>query len=141
MMSNKLEPKADKCFFIGYPKKIKGYSFWHKLTNTIIVKKGAVFLEKEFLERTKSSESRMILEKTKEDLQHDMNDDKNIHDDDEISHGGPLISGSMSEPILLKNIEEAQTSESSVQPTHIESESSLQEVVEEVSEVQEELEE
>ena len=27
MMSNKLEPKADKCFFIGYPKKTKEYSF------------------------------------------------------------------------------------------------------------------
>ena len=95
MLSSKLEPKADKCFFIGYPKETKGYSFWHKLTNTIFVKKGAVFLEKEFLERTKSSESRVVLEETQEDLQYDMNDDENIHDDNEISHGGPLISESM----------------------------------------------
>lgn len=142
MISNKLEPKADKCFFIGYPKEtINGYSFWHKLTNTIIVKKGAVFLEREFLERTKSSESRMILEETQEDLQYDMNDDENIHDDNEISHGGPLISGSMSEPTLLKTVEKTQTSESSVQPTHIESELNPQEVVEVVPEVQDELEE
>ena len=49
MMATKLHPKADKCFIIGYPRETKGYSFWHKLTNTIFVKRGVVFLEKEFL--------------------------------------------------------------------------------------------
>ena len=68
MKTTKLQPKSDKCFFIGYPKETRGYSFWHKLTNTIVVKKGAVFLEKEFLERIKSNDSRVILEEIQEDL-------------------------------------------------------------------------
>src|SRR5664279_700385 len=95
MMSTKLEPKADKCFFIGYPRETKGYSFWHKSTNTIFVKKGATFLEKEFLERIKSSGGRVTLEETQEDLlvnDHEMNED--IQDDHEIPHEAPLISGS-----------------------------------------------
>jgi len=95
MMSIKLEPKADKCFFIGYPRETKGYSFWHKSTNTMFVKKGATFLEKEFLERIKSSGDRVTLEETQEDLlvnDHEMNED--IQDDHEIPHEAPLISGS-----------------------------------------------
>ena len=71
MMSTKLQPKADKCFFIGYPKETKAYSFWHKLTNTVVVKRGATFLEREFLERIKSNDSRVILEEIQEDLQSD----------------------------------------------------------------------
>ena len=120
MISTKLEPKADKCFFIGYPRETKGYSFWHRSTNTIFVKKGAVFLEKEFLERIKSGDSRMTLEETQEDLQvsdHEMND---IQDDHEISHEAPLISGSTSNIPL----------------TRIEHESIPQEIVEEVQEAQ-----
>ena len=26
--SGKLDPKSDKCFFVGYPKKTKGYYFY-----------------------------------------------------------------------------------------------------------------
>ena len=147
MLSSKLEPKADKCFFIGYPKETKGYSFWHKLTNTIFVKQGAVFLEKEFLERTKSSESRVVLEETQE-LQYNMNDYENIHKDNEIIHDdnvisqiGSLISGSKSKPTSQNNVVDAQTSTSSVQPTHIEPEPTPEEILEEVQEVQEEREE
>jgi hypothetical protein len=31
LMSDKLTPKSDKCFFVGYPRKIKGYYFYNKL--------------------------------------------------------------------------------------------------------------
>jgi hypothetical protein len=64
MMSTKLEPKMDKCFFIGYQRETKEYSFWYKSTNTIFVKKYAVFLEKEFLKRNKNSDSRITFEET-----------------------------------------------------------------------------
>jgi hypothetical protein len=28
LMSNKLTPKSDKCFFVGYPRETKGYYFY-----------------------------------------------------------------------------------------------------------------
>ena len=69
LMSTKLEPQADKCFFIGYPKETKGYYFWHKSTNRILVERGATFLEKEFLQRIKSNGSGAKIEETQETLQ------------------------------------------------------------------------
>ena len=90
MKTTKLQSKADKCFFIGYPKETKGYSFWHKLTNTIVVKKGAAFLEKEFLERIKSNDSRVILEEIQENLQ----SDHETNDDPLMSYRPPVVSGS-----------------------------------------------
>ena len=41
------------------------------LTNVIFVKKGAAFLEKRFLKRIKSNDSRVILEEIQEYLQSD----------------------------------------------------------------------
>jgi hypothetical protein len=130
-MSTKLQPKADKCFFIGYPKETKAYSFWHKLTNTIIVKKGAVFLEKDFLERIKSNDSRVILEEIQEDLQGD-----HIGSDPVMSYRPPVVSGSRA-----SHVEETPTTPPpTVQATQVEDESIQQEIVEEVQ-TQEDLQE
>ena len=49
LQPNKLDPKADKCYFIGYPKEIVGYSFYHHTEGKVFVAKHGVFLEKEFL--------------------------------------------------------------------------------------------
>lgn len=139
MMSTKLEPKADKCFFIGYPRETKGYSFWHKTTNTIFVKKGATFLEKEFLERIKSSGSRVTLEETQEDLlmnDHEMNDD--IQDGHEMPHKAPLINGSKNGQASEGIVEETMTSPLSVRLTRVERESIPQDIVDEVQETQDE---
>ena len=129
MKTTKLQPKADKCFFIGYPKETRGYSFWHKLTNTIIVKRGAKFLEKEFLERIKSNDTRVILEE-KEDLLGDH------HDGDSVSYIPSVVSESMAS----HGEETLTTPPPVVQTTQVEDESIQQEIVEEVQ-TQEELQE
>ncbi|KAK9003614.1 hypothetical protein V6N11_084253 [Hibiscus sabdariffa] len=55
-MSTKLEPKSEKCTFVGYPKETKGYYFYNE--NKVFVARTGVFLEKEFL--TNSGKSRNI---------------------------------------------------------------------------------
>ena len=46
---DKLEPKSEKCVFIGYPKETVGYTFYHRSEGNIFVAKNGYFLEKEFL--------------------------------------------------------------------------------------------
>jgi hypothetical protein len=48
LMLDKLGPKSDKCFFIGYPRETKGYYFYNKSDNKIFVARHGVFLEEEF---------------------------------------------------------------------------------------------
>jgi hypothetical protein len=60
-MSDKLSSRSDKCIFMGYPKETKGYYFYYKSENKIVVARHAVFLEKEFLARG-SNESNVQLE-------------------------------------------------------------------------------
>jgi hypothetical protein len=48
LQPNKLDPKSNKCYFIGYPKNIIGYSFNHRNEGKVFVAK-ETFLEKEFL--------------------------------------------------------------------------------------------
>ncbi|KAK8562192.1 hypothetical protein V6N12_049239 [Hibiscus sabdariffa] len=55
-MSTKLEPKSEKCTFVGYPKETKGYYFYNE--NKVFVARTRVFLEKEFL--TNSGKCRNI---------------------------------------------------------------------------------
>ena len=49
--TDKLEPKSEKCVFIGYPKEIVGYTFYHRSEGKIFVAKNGSFLEKEFLSK------------------------------------------------------------------------------------------
>ena len=46
---DKLEPKSEKCVFIGYPKVTIGYTFYHRSEGKIFVAKNGSFLEKEFI--------------------------------------------------------------------------------------------
>ncbi|KAK8669903.1 hypothetical protein V6N13_104671 [Hibiscus sabdariffa] len=48
-MSTKLEPKSQKCTFVGYPKETKGYYFHNSKENKVFVARTGVFLEKDFL--------------------------------------------------------------------------------------------
>ena len=48
---DKLKPKSEKCVFIGYPKEIVGYTFYHRFEGQIFVAKNGSFLEKEFLSK------------------------------------------------------------------------------------------
>src|SRR6516165_3154678 len=47
--SEKLQPKSDKCLFVGYPKETKGYYFYHPQENKVFVALHTVFLKKEFI--------------------------------------------------------------------------------------------
>ena len=51
LQPDKLEPKSDKCVFIGYPKETVGYTFYHRFEGKIFVAKNGSFLEKEFLSK------------------------------------------------------------------------------------------
>ena len=48
---DKLEPKLEKCVFIGYPKETIGYTFYHRSEGKTFVAKFRNFLEKEFLSK------------------------------------------------------------------------------------------
>ena len=51
LQPDKLEPKAEKCVFIGYPKETIGYTFYHRSEGKVFVAKNGSFLEKEFLSK------------------------------------------------------------------------------------------
>src|SRR5512132_3948031 len=51
LQSDKLEPKSEKCVFIGYPKETVGYTFYHRSEGKTFVAKNGSFLEKEFLSK------------------------------------------------------------------------------------------
>nr|GEX63738.1 hypothetical protein [Tanacetum cinerariifolium] len=43
--TDKLEPKAIKCIYVGYPKEMMGYSFYYPPENKVLVARNAEFLE------------------------------------------------------------------------------------------------
>ena len=49
--TDKLEPKSEKCVFIGYPKENVGYIFYHRSEGKIFISKDGSFLEKVFLSK------------------------------------------------------------------------------------------
>jgi hypothetical protein len=67
-MSDKLTPKLDKYFFVGYPKENKGYYFYSKVEGKVFVARNSVFLEKEFPYQGVSG-SKVQLEEIQETLQ------------------------------------------------------------------------
>jgi hypothetical protein len=65
LMSDKLTPKLDKCFFVGYPRETKGYYFYNKAEGKVLVARNGVFMEKEFLSKGVSG-SKVQLEEIQE---------------------------------------------------------------------------
>jgi hypothetical protein len=66
-MSDKLGPKFDKYFFIGYPRETKCYYFYHKSDNKVFVARHGVFLEEKFLSKEHSG-SKVALEEIQDPL-------------------------------------------------------------------------
>jgi hypothetical protein len=77
LTSDKLDPKSDKCFFVGYPRETKGYYFYLKSSNKVFVARHGTFLEEEFLSK-ESSGSRVALEEIRDPLP-----DASVHTEDE----------------------------------------------------------
>ncbi|KAK2417007.1 secreted RxLR effector protein [Trifolium repens] len=50
-LSTKLEPRSDKCLFVGYPKETKGYYFYNPTEGKVFVARTGVFLEREFISK------------------------------------------------------------------------------------------
>ena len=73
---DKLAPRSDKCYFVGYPKETHGYYFYSRHENKVFVARDAVFLEKDFLSRRKSGRKFELTEvqepQTEEVLQEDV---------------------------------------------------------------------
>jgi hypothetical protein len=42
---------VEKCIFVGYPKEMIGFTFYHKCEGKTFVAKNGTFLEKEFLSK------------------------------------------------------------------------------------------
>ena len=50
LQPDQLEPKSEKCIFIGYPNEIVGYTFYHRSKGKYVAENRS-FLEKEFLSK------------------------------------------------------------------------------------------
>ena len=44
LQPTKLDPRSDKCYFVGYPKETIGYSFYHPFDNKVFVARKDPFL-------------------------------------------------------------------------------------------------
>ncbi|WJX72231.1 hypothetical protein P8452_56130 [Trifolium repens] len=64
-ITTKLEPKSDKCLFVGYPKETRGYYFYNPSEGRVFVARTGVFLEKEFISKRISGRN-VELEETQE---------------------------------------------------------------------------
>ena len=51
LQPDKLEPKSEKCVFIGYSKETVGYTFYHRSEGKIFIAKFGSFVEKDFLSK------------------------------------------------------------------------------------------
>ena len=73
LISEKLHPKSDKVYFVGYPKETKGYYFYNKSENKMFVARDGVFLEKEHLSKMTSGR-KIELDEVRKDEQQNHND-------------------------------------------------------------------
>ena len=92
LISYKLGPKSEKCNFVGYPKEMKGYSFYNPLENKVFVARYAVFLERELVSR-KDSGRKIDLDEDREphndiesELEHEQDIQDNIAQETQVIH-------------------------------------------------------
>src|SRR3954466_1900829 len=114
LQPHKLESKAEKCIFVGYPKETVGYTFYNQTEGKTFVAKTGRFLEKEFLSKELSGRkihldevtgqslqmeepaTEIVLEPSstvgaEENGQNDIQDDHDIHDDHDENEEEPIL--------------------------------------------------
>ncbi|GKF02739.1 retrotransposon protein, putative, ty1-copia subclass, partial [Tanacetum coccineum] len=79
---DKLEPRAFKCIFVGYPKKTIGYSFYYLPENKVFVARNTEFFENDIINQ-KASESLEDLEIIQEEDTHPSIDTSLNHEEDD----------------------------------------------------------
>ncbi|GKA14828.1 retrotransposon protein, putative, ty1-copia subclass [Tanacetum coccineum] len=79
---DKLEPRAFKCIFVGYPKETMGYSFYYPPENKVFVTRNAEFFEKDIIDH-EASESLEDLEIIQEEDTHPFLDTSLNHEEDD----------------------------------------------------------
>ena len=84
LMTDKLTPKSDKCFFVGYSKETLGYYFYNRSEGKVFVARNGVFLEKEFLKREKSGQKVYLEEVQDEPVGKDSTSDANVSEQVEM---------------------------------------------------------
>lgn len=84
LQTEKLAPKSDKCYFIGYPKGSFGYYFYNPTQQKVFVARDSVFLEREFFSN-KSSGRNIHLEIVQDDEEQQTQQQEDMDDvDDEM---------------------------------------------------------
>ena len=48
-MTDKLESKSEKCYFVGYPKQTRGYEFYYPGDHKVIISRNVTFLEDNYV--------------------------------------------------------------------------------------------
>jgi hypothetical protein len=97
LMSDKLTPKSDKYFFVGYSRETKVYYFYNKAKCKVFVTRNGVFMEKEFLSKG-TSESKVQLEEIEETSE-------NVSaPTDPIQEVQDIVSSNVKEPAPRKSI-------------------------------------
>ncbi|GKC95170.1 retrotransposon protein, putative, ty1-copia subclass [Tanacetum coccineum] len=79
---DKLEPKAFKCIFVGYPKETMGYSFYYPPENKVFVARNAEFFENDVIDH-EASGSLEDLEIIQEEDTHPSLDTSLNHEEDD----------------------------------------------------------
>nr|GFB19653.1 retrotransposon protein, putative, Ty1-copia subclass [Tanacetum cinerariifolium] len=85
---DKLEPRAIKCIFIGYPKETMGYSFYYPPENKVIVARNAEFLENSLIDQ-EASGSLEDLEIIQEEDTHPSLDTSLNHKEEDLERDKP----------------------------------------------------
>nr|GEU60022.1 RNA-directed DNA polymerase, eukaryota [Tanacetum cinerariifolium] len=85
---HKLEPRSIKCIFVGYPKKMMGYSFYYPPENKVLVARNAEFLENGLINQEESGSLEDLEIIQKEDM-HPFIDTSLNHEEDDLEIDEP----------------------------------------------------
>nr|GEX77741.1 hypothetical protein [Tanacetum cinerariifolium]GEX78059.1 hypothetical protein [Tanacetum cinerariifolium] len=81
---DKLEPRAFKCIFVGYPKETMGYSFYYSAENKVFVTRNVAFFENDVIDHEASGSLEDLAIVQEEDAHPSIDISLNHEEDDQI---------------------------------------------------------